>query len=73
MHAADRDAERATLNTYAARTAPDLAACEGFLACTFEGIEKDQILIRFHHLNPTEPDQECSLVLDVSSTLYKGS
>jgi len=67
----ERDQERATLNTFASRAAPDFAGCENNLDCAFEGIENDQILVRFHHLNPADPEQECSLVLDVSSKLYK--
>ncbi|PFH48200.1 hypothetical protein AMATHDRAFT_150442 [Amanita thiersii Skay4041] len=67
----EKDKERSTLNAYALRANPDLAACEKHLSCVFEGIEKDQLLIRFYYLNHLEPDQECSLVLDVSSTVYK--
>lgn len=67
----EKGAERATLNSFAARAAPDLTACEKYLACGFEGIEHERILIRFYRLNPTDQEQESSLVLDVSSTLYK--
>lgn len=70
---AEKDQERATLNTFAARAAPEVAACEKYLDCTFEGIEKDQILARFFRLNPVDPGMECSLVIDVSSKLYKGA
>ena len=73
IYAAEKDQERATLNTFAARAAPEVATCEKYLECTFEGIEKDQILARFYRLNPVDPEQECSLVLDVSSKLYKGA
>ncbi|KAK2464151.1 hypothetical protein APHAL10511_003844 [Amanita phalloides] len=67
----EKDNDRATLNTFAARAAAELAACDNNLRCAFEGIEKDRILIRFFCLNPVDPEQECNLVLDASSTLYK--
>ncbi|KAK2464148.1 hypothetical protein APHAL10511_003841 [Amanita phalloides] len=68
---AEKDNDRATLNTFAAQAAAELAACDNNLRCAFEGIEKDRILIRFFCLNPVDPEQECNLVLDASSTLYK--
>ncbi|KAF8635955.1 hypothetical protein AX15_000121 [Amanita polypyramis BW_CC] len=67
----EKDKERATLSTFATRAAVDFAVCEKYLNCVFEGIEKDQILLRFYCLNPADPEQECSLVLDVSSALYR--
>ena len=42
------------------------------LKCWIEGIGPDQILVRFTHLDPTDPAREFSLVLDVSARAYKG-
>ncbi|KAF8639392.1 hypothetical protein AX17_001517, partial [Amanita inopinata Kibby_2008] len=66
----EKNKECSTLTTYASRTAPDLAVCEKYLSCVFEGIEKDQLLIRFYGLN-FATEQECSFVFDVSSSVYK--
>lgn len=37
-----------------------------------EGIADDQILIRFTHIDPSDPGREFSLVMDVSNKTYKG-
>ncbi|KII94458.1 hypothetical protein PLICRDRAFT_122327 [Plicaturopsis crispa FD-325 SS-3] len=67
----EKDKERLTLETYAARVSPELHACERNLRCMVEGIEKDRLLVRFAQVDPADPDREFSLVLDVSSRSYK--
>ncbi|KAN0101079.1 Chromosome segregation protein Spc25 domain containing protein [Tylopilus felleus] len=66
----EKDAERDILNEYAAQLEPELAACESWLKCNIEGIEADQLLIRFSHIEEANVDREFSFVLDVSSPSY---
>ncbi|KAF8555950.1 hypothetical protein OG21DRAFT_1507178 [Imleria badia] len=66
----EKDAERDILNEHAAQLEPELAACESWLKCNIEGIEADQILIRFSHIDEGSFDREFSFVLDVSSPSY---
>lgn len=49
-----------------------LRACEELLHGVIEGIDDDLILIRFTHIDPSDPDREFSLVLDVSNRTHKG-
>ncbi|KAL0956673.1 hypothetical protein HGRIS_002803 [Hohenbuehelia grisea] len=65
--------ERATLDTYASTSHPELSTLETRLACVLEGIEKNQLLIRFTHVDRTRPEREFSFVLDVSGKSYRGS
>jgi len=67
----EKEKELYTLRSYAASSSPELEACQRLLKCAMEGIEKDQLLVRFSHLEKTNPDRECSLVLDVSGQNYK--
>ncbi|KAG8220248.1 chromosome segregation protein Spc25-domain-containing protein [Butyriboletus roseoflavus] len=66
----EKDAERNILNEHAAKLDPELAACESWLKCNIEGIEADQLLIRFSHLDEANADREFSFVLDVSTASY---
>ena len=68
----ERQRERTTLSQYAVRTTPELDEFEKHLKCVMEGIRKDQILVRFTHVDPAEPTREFSLVIDVSESTYKG-
>lgn len=68
----EKNKERLTLNTQSARVSPELSALEQRLSCIIEGIEKDQLLIRFSQVDPSEPEREFSLVIDVSNQTYKG-
>ena len=52
---------------------PELVESERRLQCYIEGIEKDKILVRFTHIDPVDLQREFSLVLDVSSRMYKGA
>ncbi|KAG5339730.1 putative kinetochore protein SPC25 [Termitomyces sp. T112] len=62
----ERTTERNTLSTHAAHISPGVEAIERALGCMVEGIGADQVLLRFAHLDPANPDRECSLVLDVA-------
>ncbi|KAH0838733.1 chromosome segregation protein Spc25-domain-containing protein [Lanmaoa asiatica] len=66
----EKDAERNILNEHAAQLEPELAACESWLKCNIEGIETDQLLIRFSHIDEANVDREFSFVLDVSTPSY---
>ncbi|KAH9836719.1 chromosome segregation protein Spc25-domain-containing protein [Rhodofomes roseus] len=67
----ERSREQNLLNSHAARTAPELSESEAKLQCVIEGIEKDKLLVRFFNLYASSREQECSLVIDVSSRSYK--
>ncbi|KAF9007919.1 chromosome segregation protein Spc25-domain-containing protein [Cyathus striatus] len=67
----EKDKERVILSTHASQVSPEVISCEAKLSCIIEGIEKDQLLIRFRNLDKQEPSREFSLVLDVSSPYYK--
>ncbi|KAI0063057.1 hypothetical protein BV25DRAFT_1915389 [Artomyces pyxidatus] len=67
----EREGERATLETHASNTTPELYACERGLRCVIEGVGKDQLLVRFSHIDPSNPRREASFVLDVSARSYK--
>ena len=49
-----------------------LRACEDMLHGVIEGIADDQVLVRFTHIDPSDPDREFSFVVDVSNKTYKG-
>lgn len=68
----EKDAERDVLNEHAAQLEPELAACESWLKFNIEGIEADQLLIRFSHIDEANVDREFSFVLDVSTPSYNG-
>lgn len=68
----EKDAERDILNNHAAQLEPELAVCESWLKCNIEGIEADQLLIRFSHIDEASVDREFSFVLDVSTPSYNG-
>jgi kinetochore protein Spc25 len=68
----ERDEERELLDLRAFQTATELDHCQKALRCIIEGIDKDQLLVRFTHIDPSDLDREFSLVLDVSDRTYKG-
>jgi len=68
----EKDKERSTLNTHSSRVSPELSACEQRLSCVVEGIETDQLLIRFWQVDPSDLEREFSFVIDVSDRIYKG-
>lgn len=68
----EKNKERATLRTHASRVSPEIDSCEHLLSCVIEGIERDQLLVRFSQIDAWEPDREFSFVLDLSDSVYKG-
>ena len=69
----ERKREQSILDSHASRTLPEVVACEEQLKCWIEGIDNDKILVRFTHIDPVDLQREFSLVLDVSSRMYKGA
>lgn len=69
----EKNKERSTLNEHAAYSSPELKSCEHRLRCVVEGIEKDQLLVRFSDIDKLALEREFSFVLDVSSRSYKGA
>lgn len=67
----EKQKERSTLGTHATHVFPDLDAYERRLACVIEGIEKDQLLVRFTRIDNANPDREFSFVIDISTQFYK--
>ncbi len=68
----ERNREHSILNDYASRVSPELEEFQKYLKCTIEGIGRDQILVRFTHVDPSDSSREFSLVLDISDSAYKG-
>ncbi|KIM81701.1 hypothetical protein PILCRDRAFT_821044 [Piloderma croceum F 1598] len=67
----EKNKERSTLNAHAAYASPELKTCEQRLRCVVEGIEKDQLLVRFSHVDKSAFQREFSFVLDVSARAYR--
>jgi len=67
----DKGKERSTLAVHASQVNPELQAFENLLACDVEGMEKEQLLIRFKRLDLSDPNREFGFILDVSSDNYK--
>ena len=73
MRTIEKDKERSTLNAHSAYASPELKTCEHRLRCIVEGIEKDQLLVRYSHIDKLDSEREFSFVLDVSSRAYRGA
>ncbi len=58
--------------THATGAQPDIQTLEKALACVIEGLETDQLLIRFWSIDPNRPEREFTFVLDVGGSGYKG-
>ncbi|KAF8895178.1 chromosome segregation protein Spc25-domain-containing protein [Infundibulicybe gibba] len=67
----ERDTERSTLATHAAQVSVELEACQKHAALFIEGMEGDQLLFRFTHVQQTDPAREFSFVLQVTETGYR--
>lgn len=68
----EKNKERSTLSEQASHIPLELTATERRLSCVIEGIEKDQLLIRFHSIDRSDPHREVSFVLNLSGNMYKG-
>lgn len=66
------DKERATLGSFSSHIPPQSQSCEQLLGCSVEGVERDRLLIRFSHLEPSDPEKEATMVLDTATDVYKG-
>jgi kinetochore protein Spc25 len=51
---------------------PELSIFEQWLSCVVEGIKKDQLLVRFYQVDPSDSNRDFSFVIDVSDRIYKG-
>ncbi|KAK7688032.1 hypothetical protein QCA50_008402 [Cerrena zonata] len=67
----ERERERNLLDKHASQISPELAEIERRTQCAIEGIDKDKILIRFTHIDPSDLHREFSFVIDVSAKTYK--
>ncbi|KAI6128693.1 chromosome segregation protein Spc25-domain-containing protein [Pisolithus croceorrhizus] len=66
----ERQREENILCNHAAQVTAEFAAYQSCLCCHIEGIEADQLLIRFSHVDEANPGREFSFVLDVSAPSY---
>ncbi|TDL22141.1 hypothetical protein BD410DRAFT_770657 [Rickenella mellea] len=67
----EKEKEKAILAGHAAKMSPELQACEQWLRCVVEGVDKDKLLVRFTHIDESAPDRDFCIVIDVSSRTYK--
>ncbi|KAJ6551148.1 chromosome segregation protein Spc25-domain-containing protein [Mycena capillaripes] len=67
----EKNKERENLRSLAARSASEVDSMESRLACVVEGVGKDQLLVRMSQIDPSNPNQEFTFVLDVSGGAYK--
>ncbi|KAH6917679.1 chromosome segregation protein Spc25-domain-containing protein [Coprinopsis sp. MPI-PUGE-AT-0042] len=67
----EKNKERSVLRKNASRVAPELKFCEQSLSFSLEGIETDNLLLRFWQLDPSDPEREASIVVDVSTKNYR--
>jgi kinetochore protein Spc25, fungi type len=68
----EKERESSLLNAQASQVSQSLRACEENLHGVIEGIAKDQILVRFSHIDKSNLKREFSFVIDVSSRVYRG-
>ncbi|KAF9029923.1 hypothetical protein BDZ89DRAFT_1091714 [Hymenopellis radicata] len=64
----ERQRERNTLMTHATGAQPDIQTLEKALACVIEGLEADQLLIRFWFIDANRPEREFTFILDVGGS-----
>lgn len=69
----DKQKEQATLASFGSRVTPTVDILQSKLGCVIEGVEKDQILVRFTLIDKTDPEREFTFVLDVSGSSYRGT
>ncbi|KAF5357576.1 hypothetical protein D9758_007454 [Tetrapyrgos nigripes] len=67
----ERNKEHTTLTGHASNLSPEVEMLEKVLACVIEGVESNQLLIRFTRIDESDLDREFSFILDVSSRSYK--
>ncbi|KAF8525088.1 chromosome segregation protein Spc25-domain-containing protein [Hysterangium stoloniferum] len=67
----ERKQEAKLLDSQSSHQKPELRGLESKLHCTVEGVQKDVLLVRFTHLDPVDIDRDFSIVIDVSTPVYK--
>ena len=65
--------EKSTLRRNASPIAPQLKFSAAALGFSMEGIEVDQLLVRFWDLDPSDNEAEASFVLDTSNQHFRGA
>jgi len=69
---AERYNERTTLKRHASNLTPEVEVLETALGCVIEGLENNQLLVRFTRVDESRLNREFSFILDVSTRSYKG-
>ncbi|GJJ13816.1 hypothetical protein Clacol_008073 [Clathrus columnatus] len=67
----ERKKESTILEKQASHQKPELKALENALHMTVEGVQKDILLVRFTHLDPSDEERDFSIVIDISTPMYK--
>ncbi|KIY69906.1 hypothetical protein CYLTODRAFT_420226 [Cylindrobasidium torrendii FP15055 ss-10] len=65
-----RQREQSILESSATAIQPDIQVLESALGCVIEGMPNEHILIRFWNIDPSQPDRECTFVIDPSGPQY---
>lgn len=68
----EKNKESSILSSHSSCVAPELRVCEQRLSCVIEGVEMDQLLVRFSRIDPSDIDREASFVIDFLNQMYKG-
>ncbi|KAK7471111.1 kinetochore-associated Ndc80 complex subunit spc25 [Stygiomarasmius scandens] len=67
----ERYNERTTLKRHASNLTPEVEVLETALGCVIEGLENNQLLVRFTRVDESDLNREFSFILDVSTRSYK--
>jgi kinetochore protein Spc25, fungi type len=68
----EKNKESSILSSHSSCVPPELRVCEQRLSCVIEGVEMDQLLVRFSRIDPSDIDREASFVIDFLNQMYKG-
>ncbi|KIJ45189.1 hypothetical protein M422DRAFT_30037 [Sphaerobolus stellatus SS14] len=67
----ERKKENAVLDRQASHQRPELKVLESKLHFTVQGVQKDMLLVRFTQIDPSDPERDFSVVIDVSKQNYR--
>ncbi|KAJ6618207.1 chromosome segregation protein Spc25-domain-containing protein [Mycena sp. CBHHK59/15] len=68
----EKKKERESLSALATLSSSELESLERRISCVVEGVDKEQLLVRMSHIDPSDPGREFTFVLDVAdTTVYK--
>ncbi|KAA1475455.1 hypothetical protein DENSPDRAFT_842238 [Dentipellis sp. KUC8613] len=67
----EKGRERGILERLSSQEIPELQASVDETGCTIEGVGRDQLLFQFHNVNPADPRQQFTFVLDMSGNTYR--